>query len=130
MSTSIEDLVSIARNSTLTADVFKCFADVELEDIVRTYGGFFRLQLTDQVISDRSVVLAAAHFVTLHGLLQRNMSATAARQSTKGTPISPLMHQVISSEYGGQHWMLTSYGIEYQQLQVVANQLSSLAFGI
>lgn len=126
---SQSDLLSLARNDILLSEVFKCFADVELEEILKTYQSF-RVHLTSQAVSDRSVVLSATHFITLHGLLQRNMMTTTARQASKSAAVSPISPQVLSSKYGEQHWSMTSYGLEYQQLQIAGNTSSSLAFGI
>lgn len=124
-----QSLLQLARFDFLVSEVFKCFADVELESILTQYETF-RLHLTSQTISDRSVVLAAAHFITFHEQLQRNMSATAARQVIEGKPIAPITSDVALSKYGATHWSMTIYGIEYQQLAVGGNEFSSMAFGI
>ena len=127
--TSNIELINIAREDVLMESVFECYDDDELIQILASYSNF-RLHLNSLPISNKSVILAAAHFVSLHVGLQRNMSATAGRQVQKGSPISPIAKDSVIGAYGLTHWYLTTYGIEYKQLESSGNSFSSFATGI
>lgn len=133
MSTQIanifQELVNEVRSDAVLSGVFECYDDDELGYILASYNNF-RLHLTTQAISNRSVILAAAHFVSLHGNIQRNMQATMARQVQKASPVEPIVKDVVNSKYGSNHWKLTSYGIEYESLSVAGNTFYSQSYGI
>lgn len=125
----METLLDLINSDSIISDALSCYSQDEIESYLNIYSSF-RLHLISQKDSDRSVILAMTHFLKLHTDINRNMSATSARQVTKGTKIEPISANSIISQYGQNHWLLTSFGIEYQQLQVCGNVYSSLAFGI
>jgi hypothetical protein len=125
----MQTLLELIANDVVLTDAFSCYSATETENYLRTFQSF-RLQLTTQAISDRSVVLATAHFLQLHSLISRNMQATSSRQVTQGKTIEPISPNLIISRYGLNHWYLSSFGIEYYQLSQTGNEYSTLAIGI
>jgi hypothetical protein len=125
----METLLEIIYQDTLISDALSCYSQTDLEYYLSTYSTF-RLHLISQRDSDRSVVLATTHFLKLHSEVSRNMTAMTARQVTKGTKIEPISTNLILSQYGSNHWLLSSFGIEYQQLQQCGNVYSAIGFGI
>jgi hypothetical protein len=125
----MEILLNLISSDVIFSEVFSCYTPEETENYLRTFESF-RLHLTSQGISDRSVVLATAHFLQLHSNISRNMQATSSRQVTQGKTIEPISPNLIISRYGSNHWYLSSFGIEYYQLSQAGNEYSALAIGI
>lgn len=117
--TEPDTLVKMAKYDPSLSGVFCCYSDDEIVEFCNHYQSF-RLP---GLYSDRSLLLAVAHFLTLHTSINRNMASVMGRQATKPTPLYPIDEKATD-------WRLTSFGIEYQNLLKPFRAFCSQSWGI
>ena len=118
--------VYIAKNDPMFEPLFGCYDYHEIAALLDRYLCYHLCGCG----AARSVLLATAHFTQLHTIINPQTMRAWARQATKPTAVlSPFPDAMIKSKYGQQHWVLTTFGMEYQDLKMPARALAGLAWG-
>jgi hypothetical protein len=113
-------IINMAKNDPTFANIFCCYDD---ETIISFSKSFSQFRIGD---NNRSLLLAIAHYLTLHVAINRNMTATLARQSADGKTLATLDLKNLNMG----NWNLTSFGLEYESLLKPAIAFAGMAFGI
>lgn len=118
--------VYLAKNDPMYEPLFGCYDYHEIAAALDRYLCYHICGCQ----GSRSVLLAAAHFTQLHTQINPATVTAWYRQATKPTAVlSPFPDALIKSKHGQQHWNLTTYGLEYQEILKPARALAGLAWG-
>jgi hypothetical protein len=119
--------VYLAKNDPRYSPLFGCYEYTEIASVLDAYLCFHICGCGGQ----RSVLLAAAHFVQLHTEINPATLIGWMKMASKPTAVmSPLPDAILKSKHGDRHWNLTTYGMEYQEIRKPAIALAGLAWGI
>lgn len=115
-----------ALNSPEYEAIWACYEAHEIAAVLDRYLCFHVCGCS----GSQSVLLAASHFMQLHGQINPATLTAWVKQATKPTAvIQPWPEQILKSKYGSQHWALTSYGQHYQEIRKPAIALAGMAWG-
>ena len=121
-----------AKTNVLYEPVWKCF---EWDTVAMLLDSYSNYQLCTSG-GEWSVLLAATHFVQLHMRINPNFGMAASKQAALGRAVTPMhpavLHNrgIINSNYGSNHWSMSTYGLEYQTLLKGPVALAGMAWGI
>lgn len=119
--------VYMAKNDPRFEPIFGCYEYNEIAGILDSYLCFHLCGCGGR----RSVLLVAAHFMQLHTEINPATLIGWVKMASKPTAVmSPLPDAMIKSKRGINHWNLTTFGMEYQEIRRAAVAVAGLAWGM
>jgi hypothetical protein len=115
----IPQIVARAKSNPMFSGLFGCMKDCDLQEFLCCYEKY-RIP----GCGDTSVLLAAAHFITLQTSGQMLAQGTLRNQSKKGKALKAF------DVSGNDQWYLTSYGLQYQEFKRPAVAVAAMAWGV
>jgi hypothetical protein len=122
----VPQIVLSAKQNPRFSGLFGCMKDCDLQSFLCCYEKY-----RTPGCGDNSVLLAAAHFLTLQMSGQILTQTTFRTQAKNGKPLKAFDLSGNAVNKNNEHWYLTAYGLEYfQMFERPAIAVAAMAWGV